>query len=214
MKRILIATTVFLLLTGVSISAAAQTRPGTAAPAPARPAAPQPAPAASAQAPNANAQVPNTKMALVDTSIFTDEKTGITRLLNAIKAVQREFQPRQAELDNLQTRIKTISDEITKLSGNAVVGAQTIQAKREEGERLQRDLKYKKEQADADFAKRYNEVVGPISTDIGKGLDAYAAQHGITMILDITKLLPAVLTASPAMDVTRSFISEYNSKNP
>jgi len=32
------------------------------------------------------------------------------------------------------------------------------------------------------------EVVAPVSADIGKGLDQYAAQHGLTLILDISKL--------------------------
>ena len=64
----------------------------------------------------------------------------------------------------------------------------TVQAKNDEGERLQRDLKYKKEQADADFAKRYQDVVSPISQDIGKALDQFAyslkrdAKHAKTLL--------------------------------
>jgi Skp family chaperone for outer membrane proteins len=207
MKRILIIATVFLVFSSVSIPAAAQIRPGTAGATPSKPAAPQPTPAVT-QA------VPDTKIALIDTTMFGDEKTGITRYLNAVKKVQIEFQPKTTELSGLQTRIKAIADEITKLSGNTVVSEQTIQAKRDEGERLQRELKYKKEQADADFEKRYNEVVGPISSDIGKALEQYANQRGITMVLDVTKLLPALLTANPKMDITRAFITDYNSRNP
>lgn len=207
MKRKLVNTAVFLLLSIAFISARAQTRPGTAGPATPRPAAPQPTSVA-------NAPVPDTKIALVDTGMFADEKVGIKRYLNAVKSVQAEFQVKTAELDNLRTRIKAVADEIAKLSGNAVVSPQSIQAKQEEGERLQRELKYKKEQADADFEKRYNVVVGPVSTDIGKALDVYASQHGLTMILDISKLAPAVLTANPAMDITQAFIAEYNTKNP
>ena len=188
----------------VTISASAQTRPGTAA---ARPTAPQ-TPAAS------NAPVPDTKIAFIDTGMFGEEKGGITRYVIAVKGVEREFQPRQTELAGIQTRIKALADEISKLSGNSVVDPKTIQAKQDEGERLQRDLKYKKDQADADFAKRYQEVVSPISTDIGKALDQFAQQRGITMILDISKLAPAILTVNPAMDVTQAFIAEFNSKNP
>ena len=205
MKRILFTTTVVLLLTAASVSISAQVRPG---PAPAKPAAPQAAPAASAAA------VPDTKIALVDKNLFRDEKTGIRRYINAVKSVEIGFQPKTAELNDIQSRIKAIADEITKLSGNAVVSAQTIQAKRDEGERLQREFKYKKEQADADFAKRYEEVVGPVSTDIGKALEQYANQRGITMVLDVSKLFPALLTANPATDITRAFIADYNSKNP
>jgi hypothetical protein len=32
------------------------------------------------------------------------------------------------------------------------------------------------------------------------------------MILDISKLAPAILTVNPNMDVTAAFIAEYNSK--
>ncbi|MEP6706330.1 MAG: OmpH family outer membrane protein [Pyrinomonadaceae bacterium] len=188
----------------VTISASAQTRPGTAA---ARPPAPQ-TPAAS------NAPVPDTKIAFIDTGMFGEEKGGINRYVTAVKSVEREFQPRQTELTSIQARIKALADEISKLSGNSVVDPKTIQAKQDEGERLQRDLKYKKDQADADFAKRYQEVVAPISTDIGKALDQFAQQRGITMILDISKLAPVILTVNPAMDVTQAFIAEFNSKNP
>ncbi len=200
--RILAAAIMLAAIFAVSVSA--QTRPAAGT---ARPAAPQQtAPAAPA------GPVPDTKIAYINTEAFGDEKAGITRYVTAVKALEREFQPRQAELNTMQTRIKAIADEITKLSGSTVVDPKTIQAKQDEGERLQRDLKYKKEQADADFSKRYEEVVSPISQDIGNALTQFATQRGITMIIDISKLAPAILTANKNMDVTQAFIAEYNSK--
>ena len=190
-----------MLAAVVVVSASAQTT---------RPAAGTVRPPAAAS----NAPVPDTKIAFIDTAAFGEEKGGISRYVVAIKALEREFKPRQDELNTMQVRIKAIADEIGKLSGSSVVDPKTIQAKQEEGERLNRDLKYKKELADADFAKKYQEVVGPISQDIGKALDQFATQRGITMILDISKLAPAILTVSPAMDVTAAFIAEYNGKNP
>lgn len=194
----------------LALSASAQTRPAAGRPATTTP----PATPQSTAPAQTNAPLPDTKIAFIDTGAFGEEKGGITRYVNAMKSLEREFQPRQKELNDIQTRIKGLADEITKLSGNSVVDPKTIQAKNDEGERLQRDLKYKKEQADADFAKRYEEVVGPISQDIGKALNQFASQRGITMILDISKLAPAILTVNPAMDVTAAFISEYNTKNP
>ena len=205
MKRNLVIAAVVLLLSIASISVSAQTRPGAPGAATPKPTPTQPIP---------TANVPDAKIAVIDTTTFGDEKTGITRYLNAVKSVQTSFQVRTKELVDLQNRIKVIADELTKLNLSPVVGPQSIQAKQDEGERLQRELKYKKEQLDADFEKKYNEVVGPISTDIGKALDLYASQHGLTMILDISKLLPAILTVNPAMDITQAFIAEYNSKNP
>lgn len=205
MKRIVITALGAALLLGVSLGTLAQTR--TPTPVPARPATPQPAPAAAVA-------VPNTRIALIDTAVFGDETTGIKRYVNAVKSVQREFQPKQAELTTIQARIKALADEINKLSGTPIVDPKTIQAKQDEGERLGRDLKYKKEQADADFEKRYKEVVLPVSTDIGKAIDQYAAQYGITMVLDFSKLEPAILTVTPAMDITKAFIASYNARNP
>jgi Skp family chaperone for outer membrane proteins len=209
MKRILLIIAALVLFAIAAISGAAQTRPA-ATPTPTAPTATPAAPATPVAKPN----VPNTKIAVVDTSAFTDEKAGIKRYLNAVKAVEREFEPKNVEFKNLQSRLKSLADEIDKLGASTVVAPSSIQAKREEAERLQRDLKYKKEQADADVERRYKEVVGPVSTDIGKALDQFATQNGITMILDISKLLPAVLSVNPAVDVTEAFIAEYNSKNP
>jgi Skp family chaperone for outer membrane proteins len=205
MKTIRLIAAAIMLAALVAISASAQTRPGAAAP---RPAAPQ------TQAPANTGPIPDSKIAYIDTGAFGEDKGGINRLVAAIGALDREFQPRQTELNNIQARLKTIADEISKLSGNSVVDPKTIQAKQDEGERLQRDLKYKKDQADADFAKRYKEVIDPISGDIFKALNQFAVQRGITMILDISKLAPngVVLTANPNMDVTQAFITEFNAK--
>jgi Skp family chaperone for outer membrane proteins len=217
MSRILSIAAAFLILIGANVSTFAQARPA-ATPTPTRPAAPQPTPvrpAVTQPAPvAAPSNVPAAKIAIVDTTVFGDEKVGIKRYLNAVTTVQKAFEGKNAELRNLQSQIKAIADDISKLSGASVVSPETIRAKQGEGERLQRELKYKKEQADADFEKRYTEVVGPVSNDIGNALIQYAAQNGLTMILDISKLMPAVLTVNPAMDVTQAFIADYNSKHP
>jgi Skp family chaperone for outer membrane proteins len=205
MKRIFIIAVGTALLLGSSVIVSAQTR--TPTPVPVRPATPPAAPAAAVA-------VPETKIALIDTSVFGDEKVGIMRYVNAVKSVQREFQPKQAELTSIQARIRTLADDINKLAGAPMVDPKTIQAKRDEGERLERDLKYKKEQADADFEKRFKEVVLPISADIGKAIDQFASQNRITLVLDASKLQPAILTINPAMDVTQAFIANYNARNP
>jgi len=206
MNRIILIAAAFMVLTGASVSVSAQTQPAGA-----RPAAPQATPPAPQSTPASAAPVPVTKIALVDTTLFGDEKAGINRYVSALKGVQATFQPRLNELNNLQNQIKALADEINKLSANPVVD---VKPKQDEGERLQRDLKYKKEQFDADFEKALTQAAAPVSADIGKALDQYAAQHGLTMILDISKLLPALLTVNPATDITQAFIADYNSKHP
>lgn len=179
----------------------AQQRPGAAQPAATTPA-------------QATGPVPASKIAFVNTQAFDDEKVGINRYVAAMKNLQREFQPRQTELQTLDTRLKAIADEISKTQ--SVADPKALQLKQEEGEKLQRELEFKKKEFEAAAAKRYEEVVGPINADIVKALDVFAKARGITMILDVSKqaILESILTVDPAMDVTAPFIVEYNSKNP
>ena len=158
--------------------------------------------------------VPAAKIAFVNTQAFGDEKAGITRYVAALKNLQREFQPRQTELQTMDTRLKAIADEISKT--RSVADPKALQTKQEEGERLQRELEFKKKEYEAAAAKRADEVIGPLNIDIVKALEVFAKARGITMILDVSKevIFTSVLTLDPAMDVTAAFIVEYNSKNP
>jgi len=147
--------------------------------------------------------------------MFSDEKAGIYRLVDAIKVVQNELRGQQQELQTLQARINTLIEDIRKLrAAPGVIDQKAIQAKQEEGTRVQQDLQVKQQRFDEDYQKRYREVAGPISEQIGKELDVFAAQHGITMTLDLAKIMPAVLTALPTVEVTQAFIAEFNRKYP
>jgi Skp family chaperone for outer membrane proteins len=215
----MILLTLFLAAGTVS-SINAQVRPTpTPTPAPARPTAtPMPTPARAAtpqtQTPAADAQVPQSRIALIDTSVFADEKKGIFRFIDAVKAAQAPYDPQNRELLNLQNRINAIIEDIRKLRATPQPDQRAIQTKQEEGSRLQQDWNTKKQRFDEDFGKRYQEVTAPISEQIGKAMDQYARERGITMTLDFSKLLPALLTALPAVDVTDAFIADFNRKNP
>jgi Skp family chaperone for outer membrane proteins len=196
----------FLLSVAVLSANAQGTRPA-AATTPRPTATPAPAPAT-------NAPVPETKIAFIDTSAFGDEKAGIIRFVAALQSIQREVKPKVDELQAMQTKAAALAKDIETLSKAPVVDQSTIRAKQDEGERLERDFKYKKEDYDSLLQKRYREVVGPVSQDIGKELDAFATQRGLTMILDMTKLADAILTAKRETDITAAFIAYYNAKNP
>ena len=199
---------ILFIIAAASVSIFAQPRPSPT-PTPARPVTPPQAPA------NLTVAVPPSKIAVIDTEAFSDEKAGIFRLVDAIKIVQNEFRGRQQELQALQTRINTLVEDIRKLrQAPGVIDQKTIQAKQEEGTRVQQDLQTKQQRFDEDYSKRYGEVTAPISQQIGKALDDFARQYGITMTLDVSKLLPAIVTALPTIEVTEAFIADFNRKNP
>jgi outer membrane protein len=156
-------------------------------------------PAAPAQSAPAQANVPDSKIALVNTEAFSDEKQGITRLVNAVKGVEREFDPRKKELQGLQQRITTLQEDITKETQLAD---------------MKKDFQRRGEDAQAAYNKRMQEAISPIYDDIGKALDAFAKQRGITLLLDASKIGPAILSLNDGMDITLAFIREFNTRNP
>lgn len=165
---------------------------------------------------NTNVNIPVSKIAFIDTRAFLDEKEGITRYLSAAKNLDREFKPRYDELQQLAAKIQALQEEIQKLANNpAVVDPKTIQAKQEEGQRLERDFKYKQEDAKAAFAKREREVLGPIEEDISKALTAFVKQRGITSLVNLgTEASIPWMIVDPSAEITKAFIVEYNQKNP
>jgi outer membrane protein len=184
------------LLTTVAVSASAQTRP--AAP-----------PATQPQAP-ATVAVPESKMAVIYSDLFLDPKTGIAKFTSIQNTLTREFQPRETELVNLQTRVNTLTKEINDTQ--AVADPNTIRQKRDQLEQATIELKRKGEDARAAFEKRRQEIFLPLQQDIAKALEAFAKARGITVIVDGSSVPFAY--AADSIDITRAFINDFNSKNP
>jgi outer membrane protein len=182
----------------ISASVLAQTRPvGT--------------PATSAAPTQTTANVPDSKIALVDTDAFLDEKQGITKLVTAAKAVEAEFQPRRTELQSLQQQIDKATADLQKVQ--AVQDPKLSAQQQDKIDTMKKDMQRKGEDAQAAYQKRLQDKLGPVYEDIGKALDAYAKAHGITMVLDVTKI-QGIVSADGSLDITKAFIVEFNSKNP
>jgi Skp family chaperone for outer membrane proteins len=51
-----------------------------------------------------------------------------------------------------------------------------------------------------------------LQVDIGKALEAFAKARGITVIVDGSQV--PMVYADNSIDITKAFISDFNSKNP
>jgi outer membrane protein len=194
---------IFRAIAAVAFLAAISAGSVLAQPKPATPAGPAPS--------TQTGTIPETKIALVNTDDFMDEKAGILRLVAAAKRVDGEFQPRRADLLTLNQTIEKQTADLQKAS--ALQDPKVTQQQADKIEAMKTDLKRKGEDAQAAYQKRLQDVLGPVYDDIGKALDAYAKAHGITLILDVTKI-QGIVSASESLDITKSFINEFNSKNP
>jgi Skp family chaperone for outer membrane proteins len=167
-------------------------------------------PAAAAPAPTQTTAMPESKIALIYSEAFLDSKSGIAKFNSLMTTLTREFQPRQTELNQLQTQIQTLQDDITKTQ--AVADPKTIQTKVDQLETRKKEFQRKGEDAEAAYKRRRQEVFAPLQEDIGRALEAYAKQRGITVIIDASQV--PLVYAADSIDITRGFITEFNTKNP
>lgn len=170
-------------------------------------------PAGTQTAVPAPANLPQSKIALIYSDAFLDAKTGIGRFNTLITTLNREFQPRQTELQGMQQRIQTLTNEVSQAQAAAtVVDPKSIQAKIDQLETLKKDYQRKGEDAQAAYNRRRQEIFTPLQEDIGKALEAYAKANNIHVIIDGSQV--PLVYAADALDITRPFINEFNSKNP
>ena len=201
-----------LLIAALAALASAQQPAG-------RPAAqPTPTPTATApatSAPAAAVQLPMSKMAIIYTDLFLDQKTGIAKFNSVVTKLNGEFQKTKDELTQMQTRATALDSEIAKLReapAGAPVDQRALQAKMDQLDQLKKDIQRKGEDAQAAYNRRRQELFLPLQEEIGKALETFAKARGINVIIDGTQV--PLLYAAEAMDITRAFITEFNSKNP
>lgn len=166
----------------------------------------------------ANAQPAATKIGWLETAVFADEKDGVTKYIAGLKALDNEMKPRVTELQTIQTKLKTISDDLAKMQANpnVPVDQKAALAKQDEGQKLQREFDFKKKEYDAAVEKRSGEVLGPVSADISKSIQDYAKAKGYAVVLDITSLAQqnVILALDASANITKDFITYYNSTHP
>lgn len=188
-----------------AIPVLAQTRPAGTQP---KPAATQPAPAATA-----SVAVPDTKIAMIYSEAFLDPKIGIARFNNLMATLEKEFQVKKTEIQQLETKITQLQDELGKIqTASSVVAPDSIRTKQDQLEQFKRDYQRKGEDAQALYTKRRGEIFQPLNDDIGKALEIYAKAHNINVIIDGSQV--PVVYAADAIDITRAFIIDFNTKNP
>ncbi len=149
-------------------------------------------------------------MAMIYSEAFLDPKNGIARFSTLLNNLNREFQPRQTELSTLNQKIQQLTKEIQDTSNVATPAS--VQQKQESLDQMKKELQRKGEDAEAAYNKRRQEIFAPLQEDIGKALEVFAKARGITVIVDGSQV--PVLYAAESIDITKAFISDFNSKNP
>lgn len=154
-------------------------------------------------------------MGVVYTDMFLDPKTGIAKFNVVVTKLNGEFQKLKDELTQMQTRAQTLEEEINKLRSapeGTPIDQRALQAKIDQLEQLKKDVQRKAEDAQGAYNKRRQELFAPLQDEISKALEAFAKARGINVIIDGAQV--PILYAAESIDITRAFITEFNSKNP
>ena len=198
---------IFRTATAAIVMTAAAALAVSAQPAGGRPAATTPAPAASAPQ---SGPVGEAKIALIDTGAFADEKQGIARMIATVKRVDTQFQTIRTELQGMRNRYEALVKEINDTKN--LQDPSALAKKQEQAETLDKDIKRKAEDAQTNYQKAMRDALQPIQQDIYKAIEVFAKGRGITVIIDASQV--PILYATPNMDITAAFITDYNQRNP
>ena len=159
------------------------------------------------------------KIGLINTEAFGDEKAGITKYVAAMNSLDAEFKPVSTELQTMGTNIQALQKELqgyqdllTKNQKIPISDAD-VQKKVEALDKMQREAKFKEDDAKVRYERRRQAVLGPISQDIGNAIQEYTKKNGYVLIIDISKDNTGMFIGlDESTDVTKQFIAFYNAR--
>lgn len=154
------------------------------------------------------------RVAYVNSNAFLEPATGIKQLVKVFQSLELEFSTQQSELSLMAEKLRTIGGDLGKLRADPVANAKAIADKEAAGLALQQELQAKQQAAQQAYAKRQQEVQGPVSTELGKELRAFAQERDVSMLFDVAKLGDGLIDAKPELDLTADFIAYFNAKHP
>jgi Skp family chaperone for outer membrane proteins len=141
------------------------------------------------------------KIAVIDTNVFYDEKSGIKVLTETIKSTYEcdfqssSFRKKIAELkneiNNLKTQDKSIDEKSLELS------------------KVEEEFNLYRKNRDESYKKRYSLLVEPVIKKIGEKVKEFAKKNGHTIILDVSKSNDWFI-CELCNDITNEFIKFCN----
>jgi Skp family chaperone for outer membrane proteins len=151
------------------------------------------------------------KIAVINTDVFYDEKTGIKDLVEANKKLDEEFKPQLQELKLMEEQIIKLEKDIEQLSKPGAVGCRI--GILDEYESVAAKYKSKLNEIKPPIEKRKLELTGDINKKIGEAIKQFAKEKGYAVIFDAAILEKGIITdCNGCIDnVTAEFIQYYNS---
>ena len=153
----------------------------------------------------ANAQGPPTKVAVISIQgAIAATKDG----QKAIAELDSKAAPKRKELDQKQTDINNLKDQLNKGSNtlSEATKAELYKNIQQKTTSLQRDF----EDAQAEMDQEQQKMLQSLGQKILAVIERYARDNGFAMVVDVSSPQTPVMYASPSIDITKEIIDLYD----
>ena len=170
---------------------------------------------ASCLALSASAQSPAVAAAAPETTAVAGAPTIAVITFQEAVAATNDFQRRYADLqkkyDPKRQQIKTLNDEISSLQKELQAQSATLSDaeranKAKQLDDKQKELKRTGEDAQGDFQQDMQQTFGTVAQKVAETVDAYAKEHGYSVVLDRDQQVPVVIYANESSDITKAIV--------
>jgi len=126
--------------------------------------------------------------------------------------LQKKYEPKRAQIQTLNTEIASLQKELQAQSATMTDADRASKAKQLDDK--QKELKRTGEDAQGDFQQDMQQTFGTVAGKFAETLDAYAKEHGYTVVLDGgNQQVPVVLYANESTNITKAVVDAYNAKS-
>lgn len=132
----------------------------------------------------------------------------------AFADLDKKYAPRRTDLQNQQTAINALQDQLQK-QGTTLSDDEQRRLTRELQEK-QTHFKRAQEDAQADFSADSQDVVSRVGQKLVKLVDDYARQNGYSVVIEANpqQQLPLFYYVAPQVDITEAMIKRYDATYP
>ncbi len=130
-----------------------------------------------------------------------------------MEALQKKFEPKQAELKNQNDELESMKKQMTTQEGKLNEEALATLKKQIEGK--QKSFDRSVQDAQEEFGNQQQEVFSRILQKVAPLVVKYSQENGYGMIIDTSKQWPQgpVLIAGEGVDITKAVIDLYNTQS-
>jgi outer membrane protein len=152
----------------------------------------------------ANAQAPTKVGVIAIQGAIAATKDG----QKAIAELDSKAAPKRKELDQKQTDINNLKDQLNKGSNtlSEATKAELYKTIQQKTTSLQRDF----EDAQADMDQEQQKMLQQLGQKILAVIERYARDNGFAMVVDVSSPQTPVMYASPSIDITKEIIDLYD----